>query len=214
MIVQSFPSGPIETNAYVVACPQTHEAAIVDPAPESADTVISYITKAKLIPKMILLTHSHWDHIADVVPLVKHYSIPVYIHPFDAPNLEKPGSDKLPCWIPMQGIKPTFYLHEGESLTIGKLVFFVIHTPGHSPGSVCFYCPEAAILMSGDTLFRGSIGTLSIPTAQPDLMWGSLDKLATLPSDTVVYPGHGPSTTIGGETWLPKAQEHFGKKRP
>lgn len=209
MIINTFPSGPFETNAYVVVCPNTKHAGIIDPAPDSAQVIADFIKKNQLHPEKILLTHSHWDHIADTAPLKSLYNIPVYIHPDDAPNLENPGDDGLPCWINIQGVKPTNFLHEGDVISIGDLKLTVINTPGHTPGGVCFYCKEHNFLISGDTLFKANIGNLSFPTARPHLMWGSLDKLSKLPPETVVYPGHGPKTTIGAESWLPNARNIF-----
>jgi hydroxyacylglutathione hydrolase len=210
MTIQVFPSGPLATNAYVVSCSETKRAAIFDPAPNSFDSIVKYISGHDLIPDKILLTHSHWDHIADVAPLKLKYGIPVYIHPEDALNLEKPGSDGLPCWISVEGIVPDYQLKEDDIISIGNLLFIVLHTPGHSPGCVCFYEEAHHILISGDTLFKGSIGNISFPTSRPKLIWNSLKKLAELPKETVVYPGHGPTTTIGNEPWLSKAEEVFG----
>lgn len=210
MFIQAIPSGPFETNAYVVACPHTKHAAIIDPAPESAAAIEHCLTKNSFIPQKILLTHSHWDHIADVAPLKEHYKIPVYIHPEDAGNLEDPGSDGLPCWYQFDSVTPAGFLNEGDKVSIGNITFTILHTPGHTPGGICLYCPEEKVLISGDTLFQGSIGNLSFATARPKLMWSSLDKLAKLPSETKVYPGHGPATTIGHENWLPRAKEIFG----
>lgn len=95
-------------------------------------------------------------------------------------------------------------------IKVGQLNFQTIHTPGHSVGSICLYEPSQNVLFSGDTLFKGSIGNISFPTSRPDLMWSSLDKLAKLPASTIVYPGHGPTTTIANETWLSDAQHYFG----
>lgn len=210
MIIQPFATGYFSTNAYVVACPETHIAAIIDPAEGSTPLITSYLAKHELRPEKILITHSHWDHIADVAKLKAEYRIPVFIHPEDAQNLEQPGSDGLPLWISIPGVKPDHYLHEGDIISIGNLKLKVIHTPGHTPGGVCFYCPKENILFSGDTLFKGTIGNLSFPTARPDKMWPSLTKLAKLPSETRVFPGHGESTTIGAETWLPDAKHIYG----
>lgn len=209
MIIFALPSGPFDTNAYVVACPKTHEAMIIDPAPKSAGAVEKLITEKELKPTKIVLTHSHWDHIADVSALKEAYHIPVYIHADDAPNLEKPGTDKLPCWITIPGVIADQFIKENDFIPVGQLNFQVIETPGHTPGGICLYCPETKTLISGDTLFKGSIGNLSFPTARPEQMWPSLDKLAKLPPDTMVYPGHGPATTIGAESWLPKARQYF-----
>lgn len=92
---------------------------------------------------------------------------------------------------------------------MGEFEFVIIHTPGHSPGSICLYDPKHQILISGDTLFKGSIGTLSLPTSQPDRMWPSLEKLGALPVETQVYPGHGEKTCIKDERWLKNAKEIF-----
>lgn len=210
MFIQDFPSGPFATNAYVVACSETRKAAIIDPAPESLLEICAYITKNQLIPDKILLTHSHWDHIADTATLKAKYPVPVCIHALDAPNLEQPGTDGLPCWISFEGVTPDVLLNEGDVVRVGNLSFEVIFTPGHTPGGVCFYDKKDGILMSGDTLFQGTIGNLSFPTARPNLMWDSLKKLSKLPPETRVYPGHGPSTTIGSESWLADAERIFG----
>lgn len=210
MLIQPIPSGPFETNAYVLACPETRKAAIVDPAPESAHKIITYLTENQLTPDKILLTHSHWDHIADTSILKKKYHIPVYIHSLDTPNLLEPGADGLPCWIEIEGVQPDRLVKEGDEIAVGNLKARVIETPGHTPGGVCFYFEEPGVLISGDTLFKGTIGNLSFGTSRPHLMWDSLKKLAALPPQTQVYPGHGPSTTIGAEKWLNRAEEYFG----
>ena len=116
----------------------------------------------------------------------------------------------MPCWIDIEGIVPTHLMDEGDTIAVGDLHFKVIHTPGHTPGGVCFYCPEEKILISGDTLFKGTIGNLSFSTGRPALMWPSLKKLALLPPETQVFPGHGEKTTIGNEKWLARAEEMFG----
>ena len=210
MIVVPFPSGPLQTNAYIVACSLTRQCAIVDPAPQSASTLIHYISQHQLHPTKILLTHTHWDHIADVAKMIDEYAIPVSVHADDAPNLEKPGSDGLPNFFPLKGIKPDVLLHGGEIIDVGQLHFEVINTPGHTPGGVCFYEKQQGVLLSGDTLFKGTIGNISFSTGEADRMWKSLDRLAKLPPETLVYPGHGPNTTIGTENWLPRAKQIFG----
>jgi hydroxyacylglutathione hydrolase len=132
------------------------------------------------------------------------------IHHLDTPNLQNPGSDGLPCWVMIEGVSPTLLLKEGMEIPLGKLKIQVIETPGHTPGGVCFYLPDHHLLFSGDTLFQGTIGNLSFPTARPELMWQSLSKLAKLPQETRVLPGHGPETTIGKEPWLERAETLFG----
>lgn len=203
MFIQVFPSGPFSTNSYVVACSHSREAAIIDPAPDSASAIEAFLTQQNFNPQKILLTHSHWDHIADVNHLKEKYALPVLIHSLDVPNLQHPGTDGLPCWIHIIGVEPDILLQEGEQIKVGELSFQVLHTPGHSPGCICFFEPQQHVLFSGDTLFKGTIGNLSFPTSQPTLMSSSLAKLAQLPPQTRVFPGHGPSTTIQAESeWL------------
>lgn len=210
MFIQIFPSGPFSTNAYVVACEHTHEAAVIDPAPGSFSSIRTFLESQGLTCRKILLTHSHWDHIADVQRFKEQYDAPVYIHPLDAPNLQKPGADGLPCWLNIPGIEPDVRLEEGMQVLVGDLTFQVIHTPGHSPGGICFYEPQQHVLFSGDTLFKGTIGNLSFPNCQPDLMWPSLEKLSRLPLQTRIFPGHGPETNLAAESsWLPQARQLF-----
>lgn len=200
--IQAFPSGPLHTNAYLVACQETRQAAVIDPAQYSTEPIRSALDKNNFICTKILLTHSHWDHIADVKELREWTHAPVYVHPEDVPNLENPGADRLPCPIKIVGLKPDHLLEEGQQITVGNLMFKVIHTPGHSIGSVCFYNEAHKILLSGDTLFKGTMGKISFPTSAPKLMKSSLNKLGQLPPDTQVFPGHGDTTTIGAESWI------------
>ncbi|MDP1879926.1 MAG: MBL fold metallo-hydrolase [Parachlamydiaceae bacterium] len=203
MIIKSFPTGPYLTNAYVFACEHTHHAAIIDPAPGSFPLIKEFLQAEALNCKYILLTHSHWDHIADVKVMKEFYHIPVYVHLLDAPNLIQPGSDGLPIRMHIDGVQPDFYLEDQMNFQIGLLNLRVIYTPGHSPGGVCFFDPDNHVLFTGDTLFKGCIGNLTFPTCEPAKMWPSLEKLILLPSKTVVYPGHGMATTMEREVdWL------------
>ena len=202
-----FSIGPFQTNAYLLSCSETSEGVIIDPAPGSAEMLIRGSAHLKI--EAILLTHSHWDHIGDLKKVKEAFGAPIYVHPTDRENVVNPGSDGLPLMFQIEGAEPDFDLQEGEEIEVGALKLVVITTPGHTPGGVCFYLEKEGILFSGDTLFKGSIGNLSFPTANPSEMWHSLKKLEKLPPETVVYPGHGPLTTLGDEGWLSKAQELF-----
>lgn len=208
--IRAFPSGPLATNSYLVI--SGNDAAIIDAAPDVTEALLKTLSERLITPTKIIFTHSHWDHIADAFPLRQSISSPVdvLIHEEDAYNLIQPGSDHLPCRLHIEGVTPTRLLHDGDTFTIGTSVWRVIHTPGHSPGSICLYCAEDNILLAGDTLFKASIGTLSLPTSQPERMWPSLKKLAALAPNTAVYPGHGETTTIGREPWLIRAEQIFG----
>ncbi len=202
MIIQKFPFGPLGTNAILFGCESTGKGAVIDPSRGAATPILQEAHLLGLTIEKILLTHSHWDHIADVHELRERTDVPVYVHPLDEGNLIDPGSDGLPLYFPIRGVEPDRYLEEGKVIKVGDLTIEVIHTPGHSPGCVCFYLKKQKVLFSGDTLFKGSMGGLHLPTAQPELMGSSLAKLAALPADTRVIPGHGEDTTIGAEKWL------------
>lgn len=150
----------------------------------------------------IFLTHSHWDHIADLHLWKEHCQAEVWVHPLDAPNVETPGADLLPSLISFPGVKPDHFFKDQEEFAVFGTKALILHTPGHSPGGVCIYFPEKNVLFSGDTLFKGTIGNTSFPTSDREAMRHSLEKLATLPDNTSVYPGHGPETILGEEFWI------------
>jgi len=210
MILEIYCCGPALTNCVLVGCPKTREAAIIDVPFDSSDQLLDAIDSLNLSVKMILLTHSHWDHIGDVKHLKKKLKVPVSIHEEDAENLKIPGSDGLPLFQEVKGVIPDHLLKDGEKIKIGELEAEVIHTPGHTPGGVCFYFHKEGLLIAGDTLFKGTIGNLSFPTSDPSKMWDSLKRLSELPKETRVISGHGEETQIGREKWLANAREYFG----
>ncbi|MBS3905103.1 MAG: MBL fold metallo-hydrolase [Simkania sp.] len=204
MIVEVFASGPAETNSVLVCTDSSPQAVLFD-AP--LHCVTHWQSRLKQLGKTVgtlLITHSHWDHIADAAAAKKAWNMPVGIHKEDVGNLEKPGSDGLPLWFPIEGIGADFYVVNGEEKRICDLKVCVMHTPGHTSGCVCYYLPDLKVVISGDTLFQGSIGNLSFATARPKLMEASLKTLLNLPADTVVMPGHGDATTIGKEQGIIK----------
>lgn len=196
MHIHTFPSGPYSTNAYLVVSETSKEAAIIDASPGSFSLISPFLKGLKEVK--LILTHSHWDHIADVAL----FSLPVYVHPEDARNLIQPGSDGISGKVTFQGALPSHMLQDGEKIQIGESVWQVIHTPGHTPGGICLYSRNEKVLFSGDTLFRGTYGRVDLPTSDPECMRASLKRILALPPDTVVYPGHGPTTTIGQEQHL------------
>ena len=214
MIVKRFSTGPIDTNSYLLICSSSKSSVVIDVGQDSARELSSYAEEHQLTLEKILLTHSHWDHIADVACLKNRLDMPVYIHQDDETNVINPGSDGLPLFIPIQGVKVDHHLKDGEMIDVGDLRIKVIHTPGHTPGGVCFYLEKQKILFSGDTLFQGAIGRMDLPTACPPLtMIESLKKLEALPQETVVYPGHGDKTTIKQELSNIHAMEKLLHKR-
>jgi hydroxyacylglutathione hydrolase len=210
MIIKIFTSGPIDTHAYLIGCPATREAAIIDAPAGVMQGILNAVEHEQLTVKMILITHSHWDHIADAAKLKEKLGIPLYIHALDRENLKKPGSDGLPLFFPVDGVEADHGIKQGDKLEVGHLQLEVIETPGHTPGGVCFWIVKEKVLFSGDTLFQGSMGRVDFPMSNPQFMWESLKKLAKLPPDTKVYPGHGAPTTVAAEAWMASAQSIFG----
>lgn len=207
MLVEIFAAGPLETNAIIVGCKETKIGAIFDAPFGSAERILKKCEEIPLTIQAIYLTHSHWDHIGNCAILKSKLEVPIYIHALDVENLKRPGSDGLPLMIPVQETEPDGFLHEKDQIQIGELSLEVIHTPGHSPGSVCFYEPNKKVLISGDTLFKGCMGSTQLPTSDSSKMILSLEKLSQLPDETIVLPGHGGRSTIGEEKWIKRAKD-------
>jgi len=202
MLIKVFTKGPVETHAYLIGCPVTRQAAVIDAPQGVTSEILKEVHEHHLTVKMILITHSHWDHIVDAASLKKELGAPLYVHVLDKENLEHPGSDKLSLHFPIEGIKPDGLLKEGDRLSVGNLQLEVMETPGHTPGGICLWLPKEKVLFSGDTIFRRARGRVDLPTGNREAMLHSLKKLANLPPETKVYPGHGPATTIGEEKWV------------
>ncbi|MBM3197832.1 MAG: MBL fold metallo-hydrolase [Chlamydiae bacterium] len=209
MIVERVTSGPCETNAYLVISEKTKKSFVVDVPPDSAALLEKKAKDRGCSIEAIFLTHSHWDHMADAALLRKMAGANIYVHPLDAPNLQHPGTDKLPMFFAIQGAEPDLFLQEGDRISIGDLTLLVIATPGHTPGGVSLFLEKERVLFSGDTLFQGTMGRIDFPTSHPSSMWDSLTRLSTLPPETKVFAGHGEPTTIGKESWIRHAKERF-----
>ena len=192
--------GPWQTNAYLVWDGISPYALVLDPGMGSADPLMARIAENGLKLHLIADSHGHIDHIFDNAPLVAASGAPLAIHPDDAYRLD--GRNNYGFTI--ERAVATVDLHEGEQLHIGDLVFDVLHTPGHTEGSVCLYEERAGLLLAGDVLFAGSYGRTDLPGGDDGAMVASLGRLvAELPHGVRVLPGHGPETTIERELpWL------------
>ena len=174
--------GPMDNNVYVVVSPSTNESVVVDASHDAARIAEA---AAGTTVRSILLTHGDRDHVDALQDLRQRLGVPVAVHRADA--------DRLPA-------PPDFELADGQEIAVGELTLRVIHTPGHTPGSVCFYVPMEGTLISGDTLFPGGPGaTRGDKDRFAQIIASVRDKLFVLPDDTAVRPGHGADTTIGAE---------------
>ncbi|NLW17814.1 MAG: MBL fold metallo-hydrolase [Firmicutes bacterium] len=189
--------GPLGTNCYLVWEEDSQEAMLIDPAgrPERIAEILEGFEGQV---KYIVLTHGHPDHVSGVKAAKELTKAPTLIHRLDAPMLadhDNMISRYVGITEPLP--EPDQLLDGGEKLQLGKLVFEVIHTPGHTEGGIVIF--GEGVLFSGDTLFAGSIGRYDLPGGNWDVLKDSLRHLMTLPGDTVVYPGHGEATTIAEE---------------
>ncbi len=178
--------GSIGTNCYILYNEDTKAAAVIDPGDDAA-LVEARIAALGLQVRAILLTHGHFDHGGDTERIRRLSGAPVYLHPADR---------ALPSWL-THGLSADVDLHDGDELDFDGLRFRVLHTPGHTPGSVCFLC--GTLLFAGDTLFAGSCGRTDLPGGSWQDMAASLRRLAELDGDYTVYPGHGEPTTLDEE---------------
>ena len=198
MKYESLIVGPIETNCYIVFCSETLECAVVDPGAEG-DNIIRLIERRNFKPALLLNTHGHIDHIGANKDIKEKYDIPFYIHSADSPMLVSVLQSEMGIFMGAKDSPaPDHFLEDGEKIKIGKSFLEVIHTPGHSPGSVSFL--GDGFLLSGDTLFCGGVGRTDLPGGSWQEMVSSINnKILTLPDEMIVLPGHGPHTTVGQE---------------
>ena len=187
MFVKMFTVGLIETNCFLVGDSKAEEAVVIDPGFDKAsetDRILAEIERNKFHVKFIVNTHGHPDHTGGNRALKDATSAPLLMHELDAPMLENTLPDKT--------------IGEGGVLEIGEVKLRVLHTPGHSPGSVALLAADSVFV--GDTLFAGSIGRYDLPGGSLEQLMNSIKtKLLALPDNTKVFPGHGPVTTVGEE---------------
>jgi hydroxyacylglutathione hydrolase len=200
MIHKILPVGPLQCNCSVIGDETTHEAMVIDPGDDVED-VLGIIREHGLKVKQIVITHAHIDHVGGAMKLRKATGAPILLNQNDYELLKM--LDVQAAWVGMRSpgaVQIEQSIGGGDKISAGSVSAEVMHTPGHTEGSVCLYFPAQQKLIAGDTLFAGSIGRTDLPGGSFKKIISSLqDKVMALPDETVVIPGHGPATTIGEE---------------
>jgi glyoxylase-like metal-dependent hydrolase (beta-lactamase superfamily II) len=193
--------GPIATNVYVLADERSKEAIAIDTATPCLAWIRDELAARDWTLKLIVSSHGHWDHIGDNAAVAAHTGAEIAVHPLDRARLERPEPFFAPFEIPPS--VPAVELAEGGEVRFGSIRLAVLHTPGHTEGSVCLFDADGGRLFSGDTLFESGWGRTDLPGGDPTAMAASIGRLAEMPDQVRVLPGHGRATTIGRERpWM------------
>jgi hydroxyacylglutathione hydrolase len=198
--------GPVSTNVHILADPRSREAIAIDTATPSLAWIADELTQRSWTLKLIVSTHGHWDHIGDNTAVATATGAEIAVHPADRARL----TDPQPLWAPFEIVPsvPAVELAEGGVIRFGSLRLRVLHTPGHTEGSVCLLAEDEGLLFSGDTLFEGGWGRIDLPGGDATAMAESIARLAGLEDRVGVMPGHGNETTIGRErAWMDLVRE-------
>ena len=199
MIIETIPVGITQTNCYVVGSDQSREGVVIDPGAASG-TILAAIERAEITIRYVINTHGHFDHIGANAEIVAATGATLAVHSGDVPMLRLGGGAALFGLAGQQSPEPDLELEDGQVIRVGDLSFETLHTPGHSPGGVTLYLSDCGVAFDGDLLFAGGVGRADLPGASWESLMRSIHEvLFVLPDDTVIYPGHGPTTTIGRE---------------
>ncbi len=198
MRIEALAVGPLQVNCFIVACPVTRQAAVIDPGDEG-ERILHLLRGEGLELKLVINTHGHFDHVGANRFLVEATGAELCLHSADRALLLRAADHAARYGLrAVDSPEPRRLLADGDRLQVGELTLEVLHTPGHTPGGVCLYTPGH--LFSGDTLFAGSVGRTDLPGGDmATLIAGIRNRLWSLPEETQVHPGHGPDTTLGRE---------------
>ncbi|HUW22489.1 MAG TPA: MBL fold metallo-hydrolase [bacterium] len=196
-MLKIFTVGPMEANCYILYNPDKREGLIIDPGAEGSH-LIKFIKQEKISINYIINTHGHPDHIGANRKIKEHTNAPILIHQYDAPMLAKSGS-VLSLIFPVESSSPPAdtFIKDGDLIECAGMKLKVLHTPGHTPGGISLLIDDS--IFTGDTLFSGSIGRSDLPGGSPEVLLNSIKKILSLDENLIVYPGHGPATTVSQE---------------
>lgn len=209
MILETIPVGPLQCNCVILGCGETGRALVIDPG-EEADRILEILAARNLTVEAILHTHAHLDHVGATQPLAEATGAPILLHGEDQPLYDHVELQAQMFGLPTPPTLPVDrHVVDGEAIHAGSIRGEILHTPGHSLGSLCLHLPEARdprsgrgrpILFAGDTLFCGGIGRTDLWGGDFDRILRSIrERILTLPDETLVVPGHGPMTSVGAE---------------
>lgn len=195
--VQTVTVGAFQENCYLVVDEKSRRAVIVDPGGEG-ERLVAAVEESGAELEAIWITHAHVDHVGAIASVKRKWDVPIYLHPLDRRLYDAAGRQAEVYGVPFEEPPPPDReFADGQQVTVGDAVMTVMHAPGHAPGHVVIHGNGIALV--GDCLFSGSIGRTDLPLSNPPQLAATLQKIAALPADTVVYPGHGVETTIGEE---------------
>jgi len=196
-MLKIFTVGPMEANCYILYNPDKREGLIIDPGAEGS-RLIKFIKQEKISINYIINTHGHPDHTGANRKLKEYTNAPILIHQYDASMLTKSES-VLPLIFPLESSSPPAdtFIKDGDLIECAGIKLKVLHTPGHTPGGISLLIDDS--IFTGDTLFSGSIGRFDLPGGSEEVLLNSIKKILSLDENLIIYPGHGPSTTVGQE---------------
>jgi hydroxyacylglutathione hydrolase len=203
LTVKSFEFSPIQENTYILYN-EFNDCIIIDPGcyyDAEKDQLVAFFTENELNPTMLINTHCHLDHVFGNKFISEKYNLTLQMHEKEKPVLAFASTSGLMYNLPFDNYEGDFtYLNEGDTIKLGEDVLQILLTPGHSPGSLSFYSAKNSFVISGDVLFKNSVGRSDLPGGNHEQLIKSIkEKLLVLPTETIVYSGHGPATTIGEE---------------
>ncbi len=191
--------GPIQTSIYVIGCKETNQAVIIDGGGD-IDDLLTTIDEQGWELNEIWQTHAHIDHVAGLTELKEARDVPILLHKAEQPVYDAAVQQGMMFGFQIEPLPAVDkYVEEGQFVNVGNLKARVMWLPGHSPGSVAFYFEDRDLFFGGDVVFKGSIGRVDLPGCDPQAMVKSLRRVNELPEETIIFPGHGPHTTVGQE---------------